>query len=151
MCKHLIESAIGIFRRKGGKAVAEVGKRMQPRAVDAIEYADDEKRIFADRIIVFEMDGDIFGGSVLGDGPESFRNLCSIGLNVFRRSDIDANARRSEARCNLNPGLAEFDGALAFRRISRIDAVVAICGDVSEGTTSFAGSAANFVQIAGFK
>ncbi len=72
--EHLIESAISFFRGKRGEAVAKVGKRVQPPGVDAIENADDKEGIFTDRIIVFEMNGDIFGGGVFGDGLEPFRD-----------------------------------------------------------------------------
>ena len=45
---------------------------MKPGAFDAIDDADYEEGVFADGIVVFEMDYDTLGSSVVGYGLEAF-------------------------------------------------------------------------------
>src|SRR5882724_7701316 len=151
MREHLVQRAINIFPGKNSEAVAEIRERMQPRIVHAIEHADHEKRIFADRIVVFQVDGYILGSRVLCDRFKPPRDALHIGMLAFYGGDIEANAGRTDARRNVNPCPAKLDGALAFRRISRIDTAVSVGGDVHEGTASFAGNVANLIEMAGFK
>ena len=80
--EHLVESAVSIFSGKSSEAIAEIGKCVKPGAFDAIDDAHDEEGIFADGIVVFKMDHDILGGSVIGYRLEAFSDERGMRLCI---------------------------------------------------------------------
>jgi len=151
MGEHLIEAAESVFGGKCGKAITEVGERVKPRAVDAIQETDDEERIFADGIVVFEMDDDIFGSGIISDGLQRFGKLRDIKFRVLSLRDIGAHAGRTEVCRDVNPALRELRGAFTFRGVWGIDAVFAVGGDVGEGAPGLCGGVAELIEVGRFQ
>src|SRR5579863_9405030 len=67
MGKHGVHSAILEGFIMGGQGVAKVGQRPQPRAPDFFDDLHDEKWIFADRVVVFQMDYHVLFRRIFGD------------------------------------------------------------------------------------
>ena len=58
--------SIGILRRFRRHGIPKIRQRMQPRTIHFRNHLHDEKRIFAHRIIVFQVYHHVFLGGVLG-------------------------------------------------------------------------------------
>ncbi len=126
MSEHGVDSAVGIVRIFDSESVAEVRQGAQPRAAHFLDQLDQKERIFADRVVILQIDDNILRRRVLGHAPQAVGSTVEVRLQAFCRRKIRANARRAENNGSVHPLLAESNGLLALGAVRGVRAALAI-------------------------
>lgn len=145
--EHRFDAFVGVFGLAGHQRIREVRVRVQPGIVHLFDDADDEEWIFAERIVVFEVNENILLRAVLRHSDEAVRGAIEVRLRILGRRHIGTDTRRSDGCGNINPLFAEGDGFFPLGFVRGVGAVLAVDGDVYDGTAGFFENGAKFVQI----
>src|SRR4029077_1079926 len=118
-----------IVRRQG---ITEVRQRTQPWTIDLLNHLDDEERIFADRIVVLQMNHNVLLRRILRDASKGVRCASYIRFGIFGAINVRANAWGSECHGYVRPLIARSDGLLALELVQSILAMPAIHRDIND-------------------
>ncbi len=147
--KHFGDALVGVVGFSGGQSVGKIRVGVQPGIVHFFDDADDEEGIFTERIVVFEIDEDAFGGAVFGNTVEAVRGAIHVRLRVFRRRHVGADAGRADGCSYVDPFFAESDGLIALGFVRSEGAVFAIHRNIYDGAPGFFDEGAQFAEEPG--
>lgn len=117
--------------------------------VDRVDYLDDEEGVFADRVIVFQRDYDVFLRGVGGDFAEAAGGALNIGRGIFRGGHVGANTWGVEGDGNVHPLFSGVDGMAAGVEIGVVEALPNVGGDIRDVCVCFLQGFAEGFEIGG--
>src|SRR5713101_810598 len=132
MAKHRIDAAVRIVGILGSEGVAEIRQGAQPRTVHLLDQLHQEEWIFADRVVILEIDDNILRRRMLDHAQQAVSRAIEVRLHIFCRRKIGANARRAQGDGSIHPQLAEGNSLLPFGTVGRIGAMFAVHRNVHD-------------------
>ncbi len=72
--------------------VAKVGQRVQPWTINFFDDLNKKERIFADRIIVFEINNDVLRLGILDHALQGFYCVAKVRFRILSSRNVGANA-----------------------------------------------------------
>src|SRR3954469_12845359 len=133
----------------GRQRISEIRQRPQPGSIDLLNQLHDEKWIFGNGIIVFQMNDFILFRGILGHAQEGLRGTSDVWLGVFRVVDMDANARRGQGGSQLDPMLASHHRFLPLGRVLGILAVPGVYSYIHDRGIYLFDRSPEFLEIFG--
>ena len=84
MFEHHAKRAIVKVGIAGQHGIREVRQGMQKWMIDSVNHLHNEERIFADQVVIFQVDDDILACSVMDHFTETFRRALHIRRGILK-------------------------------------------------------------------
>src|SRR5262249_24980334 len=124
--------AISVVRFFSGDAVSEIGVGMQPGTAYLLDDFDEKERVFADRVVILQIDDDVFRGGMFHYPRQARRCAVQVGRRISSMRSRCTNSGCAEGHSRIHPLFAESDSLAALARVCRVWAVVAIDSDIND-------------------
>jgi hypothetical protein len=129
--------------------VCEIGQGAQVGVIDGVDDFDDEEGVFAEGIVVFQGDHNVFLCSVSGHFAKAAGGALDIGGGVAGAGDVRTNAWGSDDNGYVHPLFRDFDRLFANGGIGVVETLPHMGGNVHDMHICFLQGLAEGIEIIG--
>jgi len=116
----------------GEDGVCEIRECAEVGIVDSVDDFDDEEGVFADGVVVFQGDYDIFLRGVSGDFAKAGGGSFDIGGGVFCAGYVSADAWGVERDGHIDPLFCGVNGLATRVGVGVVEALANVGGDIHD-------------------